>query len=74
MGVDAAEQGYVVARVIKVQPREVPPGGDAPLRAQVNQAWTTAETEAYLAALKQRYHAKVKPDVVDQVMRGASAP
>jgi peptidyl-prolyl cis-trans isomerase D len=74
VGVDAGEQGYVVARVIKVQPRELPPGGDAPLKAQVAQAWATAETEAYLAALKERYKAKVKPDVVAQVMRGASAP
>jgi peptidyl-prolyl cis-trans isomerase D len=74
VGVDAGELGYVVARVLKVQAREVPPGGDAPLRAQVAQAWSAAETEAYLSALKQRYKAKVKPAVVAQVMKGASAP
>ena len=74
VGVDAGELGYVVARVLKVQPREATPGGDEPLRAQVAQAWATAETDAYLAALKQRYKAKVKPDVVAQVMKGASAP
>jgi peptidyl-prolyl cis-trans isomerase D len=74
VGVDAGDLGYVVARVLKVQPREATPGGDAPLRAQVAQAWSTAETEAYLAALKLRYKAKVKPDVVAQVMQSASAP
>jgi peptidyl-prolyl cis-trans isomerase D len=74
VGVDAGEQGYVVARVLKVQPREPIPGGDAPLQAQVAQAWATAESEAYLAALKGRFKAKVKPEVVAQVMRSASAP
>lgn len=74
IGVDAGEQGYVVARVLKVQPREAIPGGDEPLKAQVTQAWATAESEAYLSSLKKRYKAELKPDVVAQVMRGASAP
>lgn len=74
VGVDAAPQGYVVARVIKTLPRDPLPGGDGPLRAQVGQAWTTAETEAYLEALKQRYKVELKPEVVAQVLRGASAP
>ncbi len=74
VGIDAGDQGYVVARVLKAQSRELPPGGDAPLQAQVGQAWATAEGEAYLAALKQRFKAAVKPDVVAQALRSASAP
>jgi peptidyl-prolyl cis-trans isomerase D len=62
IGVDAGEQGYVVARVLKVLPREAMPGGDEPLKAQVAQAWATAESEAYLSSLKKRYKAEVKPD------------
>ena len=74
VGVDAGDQGYVVARVLKVQARELPPAGDAPLKAQVSQAWAAVEVDAYLAALKKRFKAEVKPEVVAQVMRAASAP
>jgi peptidyl-prolyl cis-trans isomerase D len=74
IGVDAADQGFVVVRVVKIEPREPMPGGDGPLKAQVSQAWAAAEADAYLAALKTRFKARVKPDVVAQVMRGASAP
>lgn len=74
VGVDLADLGYVVARVVKVVPREPAPGGDAPLRAQVGQAWAAAETEAYLAGLKQRYKAETKADVVAQALKAASAP
>jgi peptidyl-prolyl cis-trans isomerase D len=73
VGVDAGEQGYVVARVLKLQPREQPPGGDAPLKSQVDQAWAAAETEAYLDALKKRFKAEIKTEVVQQVMQAASA-
>ncbi|MFT3821877.1 MAG: SurA N-terminal domain-containing protein [Rubrivivax sp.] len=73
VGVDAGEQGYVVARVLKLQPRERPPGGDAPLIAQVDQAWAAAETEAYLEALKKRFKAEIKTDVVQQALQAASA-
>ena len=74
LGVDVGNQGYVVARVTKVLPREPLPGGDAPLQGQIGQAWATAESEAYLAALKKRFKAEVVPDVVNRVARSASAP
>lgn len=74
IGVDVGRQGYVVARVLKVLPREPLPGGDAPLLAQIGQAWATAEGDAYLAALKKRYKAELVPAVVAQVARAASAP
>ena len=60
-GVDLGAEGYFVMRVMQVLPREMPPGGEAPLRAQYAQAWAAAETEAYLAALKKRYKADVTP-------------
>lgn len=74
LGVDAGPQGYVVARVLKVLPRDPLPGGDAPLLAQIGQAWAAAESEAYLAALKKRHKAEIVPAVVAQVARSASAP
>lgn len=60
-GVDLGAEGYFAMRVMQVLPREMPPGGEAPLRAQYAQAWAAAETDAYLAALKKRYKADVKP-------------
>ena len=58
-GVDLGAEGFFVMRVLQVLPREMPPGGEAPLRSQYAQAWAAAETEAYLAALKKRYKADV---------------
>ncbi len=60
-GVDLGAQGYVLMRVMQVLPREVPPGGEEPLRAQYAQAWANAEADAYVAALKKRYKAEIKP-------------
>jgi len=72
-GVDLGAQGYVVVRVMQVLPREVPPGGDEPLRAQYAQAWAAAEAEAYLGALKKRFKAEVKA-AASTVQDAASAP
>lgn len=73
LGVDLGEQGYLVARVIKVLPREAPPGGDEPLRAQYTQALAAAETEAYLATLKKRYKVEYKDAAIASYARPASA-
>jgi peptidyl-prolyl cis-trans isomerase D len=62
VGVDLGELGYVVARVDAVLPREA--GDDAPLRQQYAQAWSSAETRAYLEALKLRYKADVRTERV----------
>ncbi len=72
-GVDLGAQGYVVMRVMQVLPREVPPGGDEPLRTQYAQAWASAEADAYLGVLKMRFKAKVEP-AADAVADAASAP
>jgi len=74
VGVDLGERGYIVAKVLKVLPREPLPGGDAQAQAQIAQALAAAETDAYLAALKKRYKAEIVQSVVDQVARAASAP
>jgi len=61
LGVDLQAQGYLVLRVLQVLPREAAPGGDDALRAQFAQAWGLAEAEAYMAALKKRFKAEIKP-------------
>jgi len=58
LGVDLGEAGYIVARIDAVLPRESLDEG--PSRAQYGQAWSGAETRAYLEALKQRYKAEVR--------------
>lgn len=70
-GVDLGDDGYVVMRVTKVLPREQPPGGDAPLRAQFAQAWGAAEAEVYLESLKRRYKATITAGA-DTVVEPAS--
>lgn len=74
VGVELGSDGYAVVRVTKVLARETPPGGDAPLVQQYAQAWSAAEQGAYLAALKKRFKAEVKEDVVAAAAKAASAP
>ena len=64
IGVDLGPQGYVVARITQVLPRDAVPGGDAPLQQQYTQAWANAESQAYLESLKQRHKAEIKESVV----------
>ena len=46
-------------------------GGDAALRQQYAQAWSNAETQAYLAALNKRHKVDLKTALIAQA---ASAP
>lgn len=62
IGVDLGTGGYVVARVLKVLPREQAAAADAMLVPQLAQAWGAAEADAYLAALKRRFKAEIEPD------------
>jgi len=73
VGVDLGEQGYLVARVSKVLPRDPLPGGDGPLRMQYAAAWANVEADAYLASLRKRHKVEVKESAVAQAMRAASA-
>lgn len=61
VGVDLGAQGYVVARVNKVQPRPAPAAEvQAQEREQMAQAWAMAETQAYNKLLQQRLKAEIK--------------
>jgi peptidyl-prolyl cis-trans isomerase D len=76
VGVDLGLQGYLVMRVTKILPREVPPGGDGPWQQQYAQIWAAAESEAYEGALKRRYKVDIKPAALAVLAEGgaASAP
>lgn len=73
LGIDLGAQGYVVARVVKVLPRELPPGSETLLRNQYAAAWSAAESDAYLAALKKRFKVQMKEDAVAAAISAASA-
>jgi peptidyl-prolyl cis-trans isomerase D len=60
VGVELGDQGYVVARIDAVLPREA--GDDVAMRQQYGQAWSGAETRAYFDALKARFKADVKTE------------
>ena len=61
VGVDLGEQGYALAKLTKVLGRD--PVAADPLRSQAQyaQAWSDAESQAYYAALKNRFKVEVKP-------------
>ena len=74
VGVDLGTQGYAVARIDKLLPRD-PASGDAQrLQSQYAQVWGAAETEAYYDALKQRYKARVTADAVMPAAVVSDAP
>jgi peptidyl-prolyl cis-trans isomerase D len=60
IGVDLGAQGYAVARVNKIVPREAQePQKAEQTRQQFAQLWGQAETQAYLAALKSQFKAEI---------------
>jgi len=61
LGVDLGEQGYIVAKVAQVLPRDPAMGNEQTLQGQYAQAIAGAEIQAYYAALKTRYKAEIKP-------------
>jgi peptidyl-prolyl cis-trans isomerase D len=67
-------QGFVVLRVLKVEP----PKADSPqlqaLQGQYAQAWAGAETRAYYEVLKKRFDVKIKvPAVATAAADGAAS-
>jgi peptidyl-prolyl cis-trans isomerase D len=72
-GVDLGDQGYVVLKVTKIEGREAVPGSDDVLRGQYAQAWTGAEVQAYLEALKKRYKVEIKTQAIAAAAGAASA-
>jgi peptidyl-prolyl cis-trans isomerase D len=61
VGVVLPGEGYMVARISAVLPRELKPQEEQGLKAQVGQAWARAESEAYYQALTQRLKVDKKP-------------
>jgi peptidyl-prolyl cis-trans isomerase D len=61
-GVDLADQGYVVARLLKVQAPDPASEEMKSLQPRYAQAWANAETQAYLEALKHRLKAEIKTE------------
>lgn len=60
VGVDLGAQGFVVARVNKIVPREAQdPQKAEQIRQQFAQLWGQAEAQAYLAALKAQFKAEI---------------
>jgi peptidyl-prolyl cis-trans isomerase D len=61
VGVDLGSEGYAVARVNKVLPRQAPPPQAAEQeRQQYAQAWANAENLAYYNLLKDRFKVQIK--------------
>ena len=73
IGVALPGQGYFVARIDKLLPRELKPEENQALQAQYAQAWARAEAEAYYQGLRARYKAEKKVDPV-AAAAAASAP
>ncbi|MGL6110713.1 MAG: SurA N-terminal domain-containing protein [Rubrivivax sp.] len=74
VGVDLGDQGYLVARVAQVLPRDPAQATEQNLQGQYLQAVANAEAQAYLAALKTRYKAEIKASAaaVDTAASGAA--
>ena len=61
VGVDLGAQGFVVAQVTQVLPRDVATGNEQALQSQYAQAVAGAEMQAYFESLKARFNAQIKP-------------
>jgi peptidyl-prolyl cis-trans isomerase D len=59
VGADLGEQGYVVARVVKVEPPSLSADEQKQLQALVTNAWAAAEQQAYYNVLKERLDVEV---------------
>ena len=73
VGVMLDGQGYLVARIDKVLPREIKPEENRALQAQYGQAWARAESEAYYQALSARYKVDKRVDPVANATAAANA-
>jgi len=73
VGVALPGQGYLVARIDKVLPRELKPEENQALQAQYAQAWARAEAEAYYQALSARYKVEKRADPVAAAAAASAA-
>jgi peptidyl-prolyl cis-trans isomerase D len=60
VGVDLGDQGYTVARITQILPRDPALGSEEVMQSQYAQAIGNAEAQAYYTALKSRYKADIK--------------
>lgn len=60
VGADGGDGSYVLARINKLLPRDPAVIDDKRAAQQYAQAWSAAESQAYYAALKQRFKTEVK--------------
>ncbi len=67
-----ADGSWLVARITEVLPRAVPAEQAQALQAQVRAAWGRAEADAYLEALKARFHVSLS-DKAKAVAQAAAA-
>ncbi len=73
VGVDLGEQGFAVARIGKILPRDEAVAPVAMLSAQYAQAWGGAETTAYFEVLKKRHKVDVKPAAAQAASAAAAS-
>ena len=64
VGVALPGEGYLVARIDKLLPRDIKPDENEALKGQYAQAWARAEAEAYYRALSTRYKVSKQVDPV----------
>lgn len=73
VGLALPGEGYMVARIDKLMPRDIQPAENDALKGQYAQAWARAEAEAYYRAISTRYKAVKKVDPVAAAAAAASA-
>ncbi|MGK2900785.1 MAG: SurA N-terminal domain-containing protein [Burkholderiaceae bacterium] len=73
VGVDLGDQGYAVAKIIRVLGRDPLTVDAARARSQYAQAWGDAESLAYYAALKTRYKVEIKPSALPTAATDAAS-
>ena len=61
LGIDLGADGYVLARVVEVLPREGATQADTIVAPQFTQAWAAAESQAYYKSLERRTKVEIKP-------------
>ncbi|MDH4391927.1 MAG: SurA N-terminal domain-containing protein [Aquabacterium sp.] len=73
VGLSLPGEGYMVARIDKLMPRDVQPAENEALNGQYAQAWARAEAEAYYRAISARYKAVKKADPVAAATAASAA-
>jgi len=73
VGLALPGEGYLVARIDKLMPRDLRPEENEALKGQYAQAWASAEAEAYYRALSTRYKVSKRVDPVAAAAAAAAA-